>query len=118
MILPRCDDEVFRKGELVLMTHSIPSTNLEQWVNHIAEVSGQRVDWHFAAGRACILALGDVERVRETIEILMSEHDEYQRQEFLKDNPSALAVEYWKPGYSRYPAGTINTAYEGFVRPK
>lgn len=72
---PPCDPEIFKRGEMVFMTHTIPSNAMEGWVRQVAERSKQRVDWHFAGGRACVLALGDLDAVRKAIEELMPEHD-------------------------------------------
>ena len=57
------------------MTNTIPSNAMEGWVKKVAERSGQRVDWHFAGGRARILALGDIAKVKQAIQELMPEHD-------------------------------------------
>ena len=70
-----CDPDVFREGTIVFMTHTIPSNAMESWVKKVADVSGQRVDWHFACGRACVRALGDLTKVQEALEMLMPEHD-------------------------------------------
>lgn len=43
----------------------------EAWVQRVAEESEQRVDWHYVAGRANVLYIGDYARVREAIEVLL-----------------------------------------------
>jgi hypothetical protein len=73
---PPCDPEVFRFGELMLITDTVPSNAMEQWVRKVAERSGQRVDWHFAGGRACVVALGDLRAVCAAIEELKPELDQ------------------------------------------
>lgn len=80
---PPCNPEIYSDGTLVMMTHSIGSQDMERWVKKVARKSGQPVDWHFAGGRACIKALGDLDKVREAIRALMPEHDALQ----LKDAP-------------------------------
>lgn len=72
---PPCDKDIFQKGTHVFTTHTIPSNAMEGWVKKVAEQSGQRVDWHFVGGHACVLALGDIDKVKETIEALMPEHN-------------------------------------------
>lgn len=52
-----CDSAVFRRGETAFVTHSIPSNAMEQWVQEVRRISGQRVDWHFAGARAVVLFL-------------------------------------------------------------
>lgn len=77
---PPCESDIFKNGECVFVTSTIPSNAMEGWVKHVAEISGQRVDWHFVGGRARVLALGDIEKVKLTIEALMTEHDRlYQK---------------------------------------
>lgn len=70
-----CNDKVFKKGTCVCITHTIPSNAMEGWVKKVAKLSGQPVDWHFAGGRAVVLALGDLKKVREAIIKLTPEHD-------------------------------------------
>ena len=72
---PQCDSEVFKNGESVFVTDTIPSNAMEGWVRKVAELSGQRVDWHFFGGRANVLALGDIVKVKAVIQQLMPEHD-------------------------------------------
>jgi hypothetical protein len=73
---PPCDREVFENGEMLFITYTIPSNAMEGWVKKVAQRSGQRVDWHFAGGRARVLALGDLDAVKKAIVELMPEHDE------------------------------------------
>lgn len=63
----RCDPEVYKSGTMVLMTHTIRSWMVEAWVKEVREASGEKVDWHMLAGRACVLAVGDLEKVHETV---------------------------------------------------
>lgn len=70
-----CNPKIFRDGTMVFMTHTIPSNAMEGWVKKVAKLSKQPVDWHFSGGRACVLALGDLAKVKAAIEKLMPEHD-------------------------------------------
>lgn len=72
---PPCDADVFENGMVVFLTDSISSNRMERWVKLIAKESGQKVDWHFCGGRAVVLALGDTDRVKSTIDNLMPAHD-------------------------------------------
>jgi hypothetical protein len=65
-----CNPEVFSHGEVMLVTHSISSNRMEQWVKKVAKISGQPVDWHFVGGRAVIKALGDITKVRSAMDDL------------------------------------------------
>jgi len=70
-----CDPEIFKTGIQVFKTNTIPSNAMEGWVKKVAELSGQRVDWHFAGGIAVVLALGDITKAKNAIQELMPEHD-------------------------------------------
>ncbi len=72
---PPCDRDVYTDGTPVFRTDTIRSFNLEPWVQKVAALSGQRVDWHFAGGRAIVLALGDLAKVRAALIELLPEHD-------------------------------------------
>ncbi len=72
---PLCDPEILLKGKRVFVTDTIPSNAMEGWVKQVAQSSGQPADWHFVGGRAEVLALGDIERVKIAIRELSSEHD-------------------------------------------
>lgn len=74
-IPPPCSKDVYANGTPVWKTDTIRSFNLEPWVQKIAKLSGQSVDWHFAGGRAIVLALGDIDKVRAALVELLPEHD-------------------------------------------
>ncbi len=73
-LLP-CKPKIFKKGTLVFETHSLSSDEMEAWVKKVAKLSGQPVDWHYYGGIACVLALGNLDKVNAAIEQLMPEHD-------------------------------------------
>lgn len=71
-----CNHDVYERGELMFLTHSIGrSAAIERWVQKIARVSGQPVDWHFSGGRVLVKALGNLAAVRSAIRSLIHEHD-------------------------------------------
>ena len=71
-----CNHDVYERGELMFLTHSIGrSAAIERWVQKIARVSGQPVDWHFSGGRVLVKALGNLAAVRNAIRALIHEHD-------------------------------------------
>jgi hypothetical protein len=74
-----CNMKVFNEGELMMVTHTIGSNSIEGWVKKIAKKSGQPVDWHFAGGRARILALGDLDKVNKALWDLLPEHNKLYR---------------------------------------
>ncbi|MCX6746147.1 MAG: hypothetical protein NTX00_03990 [Candidatus Parcubacteria bacterium] len=80
MVKERCDPKVYKKGIHVFTTHSIPSEKIEEWVKKIAQQSGQKVDWHYFAGRAIVKALGNIEKVRAAIKELMPEHEQLMKE--------------------------------------
>jgi len=71
-----CDAKVFRKGEAVFLGWDISSNRMEGWVQQVAKVSGQRVDWSFFGGRAIVKALGDIQAVRDAIVLLRADYRE------------------------------------------
>lgn len=71
-----CDPEVYKDGVTVFLTNTIRTASMEAWVQEIAKVSGQKVDWHWGCGRAEMLALGDLNRVRKAILQTRHMHDQ------------------------------------------
>lgn len=72
------DPEVRDHGTMVFITNTITSPDMEAWVQKVAKMSGQRVDWYCAGGHV-VRALGDMNKVMGAIMLLMSEHDELWR---------------------------------------
>ena len=60
---------------LAFITHSIPPRFLEIWVNEVARLSGQKVDWHFGPGGANIFFVGDEAAVVAALRKLKPKHD-------------------------------------------
>lgn len=57
-----CDREIFKNGQpLLLADTGMPggAQKFEQWVQSVANASGQRVDWHYSGGIAQVLFIGD-----------------------------------------------------------
>ena len=77
---PPCNHNVYRDGVPIFGTHTIRSSNIERWVQRIAALSGQPVDWHFSGGRAIVLACGDVDAARRALVALLPEHDRLFRE--------------------------------------
>jgi hypothetical protein len=68
----RCDQEIFDKGTPFCMADACKH-RAEIFVKRIAEVSKQRVDWHYAGGRVIVLCLGDVEAAKEAVRLCVDE---------------------------------------------
>ncbi|PJE74034.1 MAG: hypothetical protein COV01_02945 [Candidatus Taylorbacteria bacterium CG10_big_fil_rev_8_21_14_0_10_41_48] len=94
-----CDQKVFDKGTCLFVSNSIPSNAMEGWVTKVKEKSGQPVDWHFAGGRARVLALGDLERVKTVMKELKSEHDDLWREAVSKILGKDSAEQSTPPGF-------------------
>ena len=94
-----CQDDIYKNGTCLFVTHSISSDSIEAWVKQVAKKSGQPVDWHFAGGRARILALGDLDKVKQAICDLIDNHDYRFKQALaddgLFDNPCPRP-DWWK----------------------
>lgn len=75
----KCDSEVFEHGTQVFLTHTLAAADVETWVQKIAADSGQKVDWHYAGGRANVLTTGDTKLVKQAIANNRELHDEFYR---------------------------------------
>ena len=53
------DLEIFNKGKFFCCLAGPRSWMIEAWVKKIRKLSGTRVDWSMAGGRACVSYLGD-----------------------------------------------------------
>lgn len=85
--LPPCKHDIWTKGAKVFTTHSIGNASaVDRWVGLVAAESKQPVDWHYAGGTVCILALGDMTLVRRAVRNLMSEHDKMFNYELTRYN--------------------------------
>ena len=62
--LPNCDKKVYRKGEHIATIIDLKPSRIEEIVKTAAKSSGQRIDWHYVGGRACVKALGDLNAAR------------------------------------------------------
>lgn len=104
----KCNPDIYKDGTLVFMTHSIPSNELHKWVQMVAILSEQPVDWHFAGGRACVLALGDLPRVLSAITDLLPIHNKMQEAE----SSNYIRVNPFTPSYTLYEVGTCNPMHQ------
>lgn len=112
---PPCNQGIYRNGALIFQTHSIGGSNaIERWVRSIAKASGQPVDWHFAGGRVCVLALGDLAKVRTAMRAAMPEHDRM----YLSDAMSYDFMRGTTPHYPRPAWWDDDTAAEPFTAPR
>ena len=68
--LPPCDKEISEHGRVIAHFHA-RATTTEDWVKRVAAESGQRVDWHYSAGYAIVLFIGDYAKVRAAVERLL-----------------------------------------------
>lgn len=71
--LPPMDQEIYLRGTIIVTIEGVPANVMEKWVQKVAKVSGQRVDWHSYARWAFVKALGDIEKVTQTVKDLASE---------------------------------------------
>jgi len=102
-----CAPEIYKNGTLVLTTHTISVDGFEEWVQAVARRSGQPVDWHFVGGVACVLALGDLGKVREAILALKDQHDALQ-----SESAKRWAAFYGGPMWTLYGPDEWNPAHE------
>lgn len=91
---PPCNEEVFRDGISLMLCVTESAMSFDEWIKDIATRSGQRVDWHYVAGRAHVLYIGDRNAITEAI----------------YHNPppgGASNIAYWSEGGPYLPAGAI-----------
>lgn len=69
---PPCEREIFEQGTMVAVVVGVPSNAMERWVSDVRGASGERVDWHFCAGRAIVKVIGDKVTVQHAIMRLAS----------------------------------------------
>ncbi len=91
-----CDPEIWKKGETVFVTHSIPLEIMERWVRKVADRSKQRVGWSFIGGRAVVRALGDLDKVKVALNELKSEHDDLYLKILKEDHPAIYACDEYR----------------------
>lgn len=86
-LLKPCDNDIYENGIVVMVTHTIPSIQLDTWVKKVAEISNQNVDWHYMGDRAVIRATGNIEAVYDAIDEIIHEHDNLYKQYSARYNP-------------------------------
>jgi hypothetical protein len=78
----RCNQEIFDHGEHVFTIGDVSAQWINKWVSLVAAKSGQKVDWFYIGGRAAVMAMGDINRVRSACALLLHlviEETEYWR---------------------------------------
>lgn len=106
-----CDREVFEKGQPLLAAHTGLGGGaeiFEFWIQNLAKLSGQRIDWHYSGGIAQVLFIGDRAAIVSAIKQL--------------EIPSSCGIIKWFDDNSDglYRAGVIETpanAIAGFMDP-
>jgi len=63
----RCDPEIYEHGEAVAIIADRKAGEIELLVQQTAHETGQRVDWHYVAGRGVVKVVGDAELVRRAL---------------------------------------------------
>jgi hypothetical protein len=74
--LPECDSEIFYKGDHIANIIILNPTGIEKVVRLAARRSGQRMDWHYAGGVACVKALGDVEKATSSLKRILKDYED------------------------------------------
>lgn len=89
-----CNKKIFEEGVPVFIGNTVRSKRMEEWVKIIAEQSGQPVDWHFYGGRAIVLALNNVELVKETILKNKKMYNDFFKEAILELNSKLFTEDY------------------------
>lgn len=107
---PPCDVEIFRNGQpIAALTGS--SYLVERWVRKMAYVANARIDWHYSAGVAQVLHLGDDQsraRVIAAMQLFESEFDG-SILKFYEIGDVGL----YRQGVTEAPEGAVAGFYEG-----
>lgn len=68
-----CNKQVYKHGIHVFTLASVKPEIINNWVDKLSQESGQKVDWHFVGGRACIKCIGKIDLVIRAIENNLAE---------------------------------------------
>jgi len=63
MSTEKCDEDIYNNGTLIAVLDAC-KYRAEMFSVAVAKDSGQRVDWHYAGGRAYVAALGNIDVAR------------------------------------------------------
>ena len=99
--MERCDSEVFAKGQSLCAIDGRPDP-VEGWVQRVALLSAQRVDWHYSGGVAHVLVLGDHARALAAARSISGELDGRVMRWYEPD-----AAGLYRAGVTEAPEGVI-----------
>ncbi|MGV8142576.1 MAG: hypothetical protein ACP5NS_02980 [Candidatus Pacearchaeota archaeon] len=92
--LPSCDRELWERGEHIATIWDLRPAQIEEAVKKAAARSGQRMDWHYVGGRACVRALGDdLFAARSHLYLELGSHQSYR---FTTEKDSVLPISLLK----------------------
>lgn len=63
----KCDEEILNHGTTLFAIHSLSSHEINDWVQEVANASKEKVDWRQFGGRAFILGMGDLDKIRRAM---------------------------------------------------
>lgn len=119
-----CSPEVWSRGEQVLRLAGPRMWMIEGYVRAAAKKAGVPIDWHFAGGRAVILALPeDKEKACKALEEILPTFQEAARQAVARGDEDAFEVQicHWggvrPPKPEEFPPGAIawDPAFNAFM---
>ena len=67
MDMGKCDLDVFENGSVVAFIADRDAQDIEKLVRHVAKCTGAKIDWHYAAGRGIVKAIGDIDKVIDAL---------------------------------------------------
>ncbi len=92
--LPDCDRELWEHGEHIATIIDLDSKTIQDIVKSAAKSSGQRIDWHYVGGRACVRAMGDLDSARNYLQQELKPYDGKYR--FTKDSDSVIPIQIFR----------------------
>jgi hypothetical protein len=101
----RCVPKVWENGEQVLRLAGPRSWMIERYVKEAGKRAGVPLDWHFAGGRAVVLALRqDKEKACQALGELMPTFQEAAKQAVARGDENAYEVQIlgWDPALNMF----------------
>lgn len=102
-----CDQDVFKNGRS-LAALDARSVQAEAWVQRVALLSAQRVDWHYSGGVAHVLVLGDHGRALEAAKSIAGDLDGRVMRWFEPDDGGC-----YRAGVTDAPKGALGAFFDG-----
>lgn len=65
------DADPIKNGQIVFVIKDWTREKINAWVNELMKRSGQKIDWYYEGNNALIMGLGDLEKIRYKIKVML-----------------------------------------------